>query len=773
MKLTYSAFTEKWSDVRGRFADNDTFEVAELDLRDFALDIADTFGVDSANVPVYVAGNSFVVGYLVRYTLAGGQESFFYARKVGKLPAPTAAVDENWKVVPGPVVATQLYQAISLAAAQNIDGALVIPGRLYRIDFGPDAHNLPQLIYVQGLGNNFDVTGTLEVNGVKSAVRVNVAAGTFEAIVASDPNALSTVKTDPQTVAGAVTFSKISTFTLGVVGADFALQGTDAPANLNSLYKLAKAFEALVAGAPEAYDALLEIVNQLKSDEQGAAGMLASINQLKLQLLLTTAADPAAPMSKLAVTPIGLVAYGNIIVGTPTDKTLVIPTSSRFNTFYSGTTGAASGSITIAANCNNNTYEWNSSGVLGTGCNSNRFCYGCRYVTLGNACGNNTVGAVAQSIVFGNGCNNNTVGAGAKLYTFGDNCVGVRVYGTDPQGATTFVPAGSVNTVYVNGVLQASGGTSTGTSYDDSGVKASIELLRARIFGRNRGSWAANTDYLQYDFVTSGGTQWYASVAFTSGATFEGGPSWVAGTYQASGPLQYIGPQSNSNLYGGIFPGSLGDGSRNNFLLSGDIQFGANCSYNTTGLGCGSIELDANSSYNRFLGRNLAINLGTSAVGNELGMGSSVVTATTGLYYCRVVGGSRNVVFADNCQNCVADQASQYVSYGAGCQRVTLLRTIGTQANPFQVPAGTTDAVYIAGVLQPSGGTSSGSSPDVPAALRAQVVALDYATNWAAAAPSGSAKDMRFGDRNPDTHGVYCCLAEPDGTLYWYRTYSF
>ena len=175
--LTPAVFVQKWLQ---KFAYNDWSLIDDASFREFTQDVAATFGGVVPAVPAYLAGTDYVLSDLVRDTLPGDQESFFYALQAGKLPAPTGLVtDLNWKVVPGPVAATVLWQPVALAAAQNIEGSSVVAGRLYQLDFGPNAAGLSQHVYVRGLDRYFDVVGTLEVNGVRTPVSVNVAAGTF------------------------------------------------------------------------------------------------------------------------------------------------------------------------------------------------------------------------------------------------------------------------------------------------------------------------------------------------------------------------------------------------------------------------------------------------------------------------------------------------------------------------------------------------------------------------------------------------------------------
>lgn len=183
MQLTHDTFVSKWTQ---RFPNNDSFLIKAADLREFAADVADTFGVSLANVPYYVAGQTFPAGYLVRYVVAGQAESFFYALKAGKLPAPVAGTDPNWKVVPGPVAATALSQAVTLREAQGLLPTSVVAGRLYRIAWGNNAAGKPQTVSVVGLSAAaFAAFGVLEVNGVQSQVQVNVAAGSFTPLATS------------------------------------------------------------------------------------------------------------------------------------------------------------------------------------------------------------------------------------------------------------------------------------------------------------------------------------------------------------------------------------------------------------------------------------------------------------------------------------------------------------------------------------------------------------------------------------------------------------
>jgi len=179
--MTLSEFSDEWD---FRFRDNDTFNISEADLREFKNDIAQLFGVAAENVPAYLLGLFYASGYLVRFTPDGGPESFYYSLKAGKLPPPAAAGDANWKLVPGPVVATVLSQSLTLLEAQ----ALLTPptpnpimtGRLYKIAFGPDASGHAQTVYVEGLSASaFAAFGILEVTGVQSQVQVDVVGGTY------------------------------------------------------------------------------------------------------------------------------------------------------------------------------------------------------------------------------------------------------------------------------------------------------------------------------------------------------------------------------------------------------------------------------------------------------------------------------------------------------------------------------------------------------------------------------------------------------------------
>ncbi|MGI4862955.1 MAG: hypothetical protein ACRYFZ_03475 [Janthinobacterium lividum] len=173
------AFTRKWN---LKFADNEFQNIRESTFREFSTDIVATFGVTVANVPAYQPGTPYQKGTLVRYTPAGGQEAFYYSLKAGVLGAPGPANPMDWKVVPGPTTATALSQEITLLQAQGIENDQVVAGRTYLIDFGPDANGVTQTIAVRGVSNNcFDTTGTLEVNGVRTAVtEVNVGAGTWK-----------------------------------------------------------------------------------------------------------------------------------------------------------------------------------------------------------------------------------------------------------------------------------------------------------------------------------------------------------------------------------------------------------------------------------------------------------------------------------------------------------------------------------------------------------------------------------------------------------------
>lgn len=175
---TPADFIKKWN---LGFADNTIRKITEKTFREFAADIAATFGVTVANVPAYQPGTTYQDGYLVRFTPNGGNESFFYSLTPGVLPEPsTDPADKNGRLVPGPVSTVALSQQLTLSQAQAIEGLLVVPGRSYLIDFGPDASGNAQLVTLLGTAANlFAIRGQLTVAGVRSNVRVNVISGVF------------------------------------------------------------------------------------------------------------------------------------------------------------------------------------------------------------------------------------------------------------------------------------------------------------------------------------------------------------------------------------------------------------------------------------------------------------------------------------------------------------------------------------------------------------------------------------------------------------------
>ena len=264
-----------------------------------------------------------------------------------------------------------------------------------------------------------------------------------------------------------------------------------------------------------------------------------------------------------------------------------------------------------------------------------------------------------------------------------------------------------------------------GTSYDDTAVKASIALTQAQIFGRNRGAWAANTDYLQFDFVTYSGTQYYANQAFTSGTAFVAS-NWTAGSYASSvAAYQFVGATLNNNIapLGFLATTSIGAGSVNNRFdrIGRNISLGQNCTYNVLGA-LGTMSLGDGSSYNRADSGSGNFVLGTSCSGNVKEVGSGSFTAGNAVAGCRLLAGCGAATFGDNTQNCSVEQGSNNVVFGAGCQRVRVLNTQGTANASFQVAAGTTDATYVNGVLQTAGsGGGSGGSYSLPAATSRQL----------------------------------------------------
>ncbi len=177
---TPADFVKKWT---LRFADNSFQFIRENTFREFAADIAGTFGVSVDTVPAYQPGAPYQAGFLVRYAPAPDPEAFYYSLKAGVLAAPGPGNPTEWQVVPGPVAATALSQEITLVQAQGIEGRLVVAGRTYLVDVGPEpGTGYPRTISLRGISNrSFDTEGTLEVNGLRTPVQhVDVLAGTWQ-----------------------------------------------------------------------------------------------------------------------------------------------------------------------------------------------------------------------------------------------------------------------------------------------------------------------------------------------------------------------------------------------------------------------------------------------------------------------------------------------------------------------------------------------------------------------------------------------------------------
>ena len=98
------------AEIEQRFADNTSEEITPLTTRSFLHELVDSAYLPASddgtvpNVPTWADGTVYARGFLVRYSQAGGRESFYYALQAGLLPHPTYnQSDANWKLVPGPV----------------------------------------------------------------------------------------------------------------------------------------------------------------------------------------------------------------------------------------------------------------------------------------------------------------------------------------------------------------------------------------------------------------------------------------------------------------------------------------------------------------------------------------------------------------------------------------------------------------------------------------------------------------------------------------------
>jgi hypothetical protein len=175
--------------IEQRYPDNTTERITPELLRDGLHEIVDSVTVKASdggavpNVPLYKAGTDYAKDYTVRYPTGTGVEAFYYSLRAGKLPAPSgSSADVNWKVVAGPVSTTALSQQLTLLQAQGIEGSLVVEGRTYSIDCGPNAQGQAQVVTVRGVNKNlFDVEGTLEVAGHLTPIQAfDVVAGTWQ-----------------------------------------------------------------------------------------------------------------------------------------------------------------------------------------------------------------------------------------------------------------------------------------------------------------------------------------------------------------------------------------------------------------------------------------------------------------------------------------------------------------------------------------------------------------------------------------------------------------
>jgi hypothetical protein len=177
--MSIGQFVTKWKTIKFTTANYERID--EFYLQEFVDDIADVFGIEAANVPPYLLGNTYVKDYLVRFKPAGGVEGFYYSLRAGRLAAPGVSL-ADWKEVAAPVKPTDLAQLLTLVQAQGIDGSQVVAGRTYLVDFGPDNLGNTRTITLRGISNrSFDTEGTLEVNGQRTPVmNVNVNTGTWQ-----------------------------------------------------------------------------------------------------------------------------------------------------------------------------------------------------------------------------------------------------------------------------------------------------------------------------------------------------------------------------------------------------------------------------------------------------------------------------------------------------------------------------------------------------------------------------------------------------------------
>lgn len=190
--MTQLERTDLHAAIETRYPDNTTEDITPLRLRQGLHELVDSVFVTATdtgavpNVPLYQAGTTYVVGATVRFTPGSGLEAFYYALKVGKLPAPVAVADPNWKIVPGPVPVTQLGQTITLAQARNINGDTVVLGRDYAIELPlPSASGHAQVLSVAGIAENWLASeGYLVVNNVRTRIEnIDYVAGTWQLAV--------------------------------------------------------------------------------------------------------------------------------------------------------------------------------------------------------------------------------------------------------------------------------------------------------------------------------------------------------------------------------------------------------------------------------------------------------------------------------------------------------------------------------------------------------------------------------------------------------------
>ncbi len=469
---------------------------------------------------------------------------------------------------------------------------------------------------------------------------------------------LSLLLTTLQQVAGPVLFKQ------ALQAPDVQLVGTDALAAYDSLYKLSKAFAALEAGAPGALDTLKEIADQLASDEAGAAALLAAVNQLKA-LVPSDASSSNQLISRGA--------------------TFTLLDNFTFNTLPQLTFGRYRGPFSGSLYYQQYDYiPWNGRLLQrkADGYPANQVYVASEWTDL-------------FPTAYG------FRGAWATQAWYKQYDLIITPDGTKVQYAKADFK--STNTYLAANWVDFPGGGG-GTAYNDTDVRnliagntTSIELLRARVFGRNRGEWAASTDYLQYDFVTSGGTQYYANAAFTSGTAFVAS-NWTVGAYAASGVWQYIGASTNYNSCLGPAAGIT--------------------------LGSGAVG-------NTFFGSHRGVSLAGPNVGNVLEFTARNVTLAAGANGNRVGYYSYNVAFGANTTGCVVGPLCQNITFQDNCQNVTVLRTNGnSSSDPFTVPAGTVDATYVNGVLQTSGGGAGGAATYAERAL-SPVINFDIREQYA------------------------------------------